>query len=136
VFGQRRAIALKVFAFRELSWHDAGGVSLKDAVRPAPHPDRAGILAYLRSGRWFAVRPLVVPDYFRPERGWVSNSHWYTDGEWIWPTDLIYYVAEYHVELPPERVDRMASLGWACPPLSGEQVRRVGEWWHRWQEGE
>ena len=128
---------VKVFAFRELSWHDApDGVSLKDAVRPAPHPDRAGILAYLRSGKWFAVRPLVVPDYFQPERDMVSDSHWYTDGEWIWPTDLIYYVAEYHVELPSEWVARMASLGWTCPSLSSEQLRLVREWWCRRREGQ
>jgi hypothetical protein len=64
----------------------------------------------------------------------VSTSHWDTDGEWIWPTDLIYYVEEYHAELPAEFVARMASFGWSCPQLSHNEQCRVAEWWVRWRE--
>ena len=126
---------MRVLSFRELHWHHSpDGASLKDAVRPAPHPDRAGLLAYLRSGWCFAARPLVVPDYLRPEREMVSTSHWYTDGEWIWPTDLIYYVEEYHAELPAEFAARMASFGWSCPQLSQGEKCSVADWWVRWRE--
>jgi hypothetical protein len=128
---------MKVLGFCDVPWHDSpGGLSLKEAVRPAPHPHQAGILAYLRAGRWFAVRPMVVEDVLQPERGLVSDSHWYTDGVWIWATDVIYYVERYHIELPTDFVTHMAAKGWSCPPVAPDGVLRIAKWWQQRREGE
>lgn len=120
---------MQILAFRELSWHETpDGASLREAVRAEPHPDEGRVAAYLRGGVAFAVRPMVVGDFLRPEREMVSMSHWYTDGVWIWPTDLVYYVEEHHAELPREFLAYMASVGWAGPRLSREQIALVAEW--------
>jgi hypothetical protein len=38
-----------------------------------------------------------------------------TDGDFVWPDVLAYYVEKYGVELPPIFEARMASLGWSAP---------------------
>lgn len=126
---------MRVFGYRELHWHYApDGPSLRESIRGKPHPDQARIAAYLGAGMVLAVRPMVVGDFLKPERQMVSTSHWHTDGNWIWATDVVYYVEEYHAELPDEFVGRMASLGWSCPTLSREQVGQIAEWWVHWLE--
>ncbi len=121
---------VKTVGFRELHWHQApAGASLREAVRVRTHPNAGRVVAYLHGGTLLAARPMVVGDFLRPERELVSTSHWYTDGVWVWPTDLVYYVEKYHAELPAEFVSHMESAGWVCPQLSREHVTRVFEWW-------
>src|SRR5262249_54299803 len=38
-----------------------------------------------------------------------------TDGEWIWPNDLRYYVRVYHCQIPEEFVLHMLSHNWFVP---------------------
>jgi hypothetical protein len=123
---------MNLVGFRELRWHNLpNGLSIHEATRPLPHPDEERIGAYLRAGKVFSIRPMVVPDFLMPERTMASASNWHTDGEWIWPTDLVYYVVNYHTDLPLDFVKRMASTDWLCPTLTQDQLGRVVEWWLR-----
>ena len=36
----------------------------------------------------------------------------YTDGEWLWPGDLSYYVRKYALKLPEEFVETMQKNEW------------------------
>jgi hypothetical protein len=46
-----------------------------------------------------------------------------TDGVWVWPEYLEYYVATYHVELPKAFVRHMEQSSWTAPPVTDEQLR-------------
>ncbi len=35
-----------------------------------------------------------------------------TDGKWIWPRDVIYYVRNYDLQLSSEFIDYMRSQNW------------------------
>lgn len=50
-----------------------------------------------------------------------------TDGEWVWPSTLAYYVAKYHVALPEEFLAHMASRGWQAPELDYEALEELDE---------
>jgi hypothetical protein len=56
---------------------------------------------YLSSGHVFAVSPVRAPDLLNPQEK-LSSLRYFTDGEWVWPSDLVYYVDTYRAELPKD----------------------------------
>ena len=48
-----------------------------------------------------------------------------TDGRWVWPRDLAYYVDTYHIVLPSEFVEHMRRGSWNPPSLSREDLMRI-----------
>ena len=48
-----------------------------------------------------------------------------TDGRWVWPRDLAYYVGEYHGSLPPEFVEHMRACRWKAPTFTREDMERL-----------
>jgi hypothetical protein len=42
-----------------------------------------------------------------------------TDGVWVWPSDLSYYVEKYNLFLPPEFLQHVRSKDF-CPPDESE----------------
>lgn len=70
------------------------------------------ICHYLESGIEFIVSPGITQDVINPENGDAGTSSTYTDGEWIWPGDLAYYVKQYKLKLPSEFVKTMENNGW------------------------
>ena len=41
-----------------------------------------------------------------------------TDGTWVWPGALLYYVASYHVRLPERFRSHAAASNWRIDPAS------------------
>ena len=105
--------------FRELGHGEPDGPSLRDAVSDSPPQDREHIAGYLRSGNVFAVTGgMGVDDVLDRERTHVAELMTLTDGEWVWPSDLVHYFEEYNVALPEDFVDHMRALNWTPPALS------------------
>jgi hypothetical protein len=90
--------------------------SLKDAASAQPHVDQDKIVNYLRTGPNFSAMGKVVGDVLNPSEKVTLFPGTNTDGLYLWPTELAYYVQKYHVRLPQAFVDRMASLQWQPPP--------------------
>ena len=55
----------------------------------------------------FIVTPGVVEDVIDPPKGNASVPSGYTDGIWLWPGDLVYYVENYNLKLPDDFVGTM-----------------------------
>lgn len=108
--------------FHELEHGDPDGPSLRDAVNESPSQDRDRIAGYLRAGSVFAATGMGVDDVMDPERTNVAELMTMTDGEWEWPSDLVYYVEEYNVALPEDFVDHMRARGWTPPSLSDDEL--------------
>ncbi len=53
------------------------------------------ILAYLRSGTLFVVAPGISRGYLSAGREIIGALVLLTDGKFIWPSDLAYYVEKY-----------------------------------------
>lgn len=110
--------------FREL--HDGRGLpSIRDAVRSERHPNEARIVAYLDDGLCLAACGGVQRDVLDPSPGRYTSPDMMTDGVWLWPRDLCYYVAAHGVEVPAEFVEHMRLRGWVIPTVSEAEVRAL-----------
>ena len=50
-----------------------------------------------------------------PEKGVIGSPDDITDGTWIWPADLVYYVENYDLQLDEEFIKHMAKQSWSVP---------------------
>ena len=119
----------KVGFFREKDVGDPSLPSIHDAVRSTPHPEAERIIDYLING----VRDEVlfcgchVPDILAPDDSFCVVPGLVTDGVWLWPAGLAYYVRKYHVALPDEFIAHMKTNGWILPALSEAEKAQLVE---------
>jgi hypothetical protein len=109
--------------YSELLWGDSvgrqQGLSLKDHLSPEPQDHEEDIARYLESAPAYSGVGTIVGDVLNPNNRVVLFPGENTDGVYIWPAELAYYVRKYHLRLPNELVERMASLNWQ-PPIEQE----------------
>ena len=112
-------MALKpVGFFRELRHGMPNGPSLAESVRPETASDEDKIVRYLQASPTFAASGPMVDDVLDPSSKAVAPLETATDGQWMWPRDLAYYVEKHHVELPEEFVNHMREQDWRPPELT------------------
>ena len=102
----------RVGFFRELKHGDTSGISLKEAVRKNPAENEDKIVEYLDSGAIFCVAAGVVSDVLDESKGIITSLEILTDGVWVWPSDLSYYVKSYHIELDADFIEHIKKKGW------------------------
>ena len=73
------------------------------------------ICSYLASGVPLAATPGVVNDVINPAKGIAGSPSSFTDGTWIWPGDLAYYVKNYRLKLSDEFFKTMSDNDWKIP---------------------
>lgn len=81
-----------------------------------PHPAETEILQYLSSGIDAGVCMLIEHDYLKMPPKFLGSATLLSDGEWLWPKSLTYYVREYHISLPEEFVIKMKQQNWCVSP--------------------
>lgn len=86
--------------------------SIYDYINKEDSTRIKNICHYLESGVELVVTPEIVNDIIHPENGIAGIASTYTDGMWIWPGDLAYYVKVYKLKLPDEFVSIMEQRGW------------------------
>jgi hypothetical protein len=72
------------------------------------------VLAYLRAGKTYIASPGIDRDFFDKRRRADTRSLM-TDGVYVWPELLRYYVDEHDVELPQDFEAHMSANGWRPP---------------------
>lgn len=94
--------------FAELGGDDER-TSLQGAERGALPDDVRGVVAdYLDAGGVVIATSERADDVLRPERRDVCGRSILTDGSYVWPQELGYYVREYGIEVPADLVERAA----------------------------
>ena len=73
------------------------------------------ICQYLQKGIVLAACGEVSKDVLHPEKGIAGTPDDMTDGKYIWPGDLAYYVMNYDLQLDREFIDHMIEHEWAVP---------------------
>lgn len=101
----------RVGFFKEMPHGLDSQLSIMDYINKA-NKDVDRISNYLREGIEVIVSPGVVNDIINDNKGIAGTSSLYTDGEWIWPGDLAYYVKEYKLKLPDEFIESMNRNSW------------------------
>lgn len=75
------------------------------------------VLSYLKSGVSFVVAPGLSRDVLSSELEIIGPLALLTDGKFLWPSDLVYYVERHWVELPQEFLEYMAVNSWKVPAV-------------------
>jgi hypothetical protein len=105
--------------FRELHHGKPEGPSLVESVQQKADYDTAAIVSYLRSASIWYNHLGIVHDVLNSSHPRIGAAHIHTDGIWIWPEDLAYYVEHYNVALPSDFLDHV-KLRMYRPPKEHE----------------
>lgn len=73
------------------------------------------ICKYLDNGTVLVVSPGVTTDIIEDTDWAVGTGSACTDGRWLWPDDLSYYVRKYNIALPKAFLDTMHDNEWENP---------------------
>ena len=101
--------------YKEMPHGNQTDPSIKDFVGKEDKALAAKISSYLSSGISLAVTPGIVNDVIDPDKGIAGSPTAYTDGTWVWPGDLAYYVMNYRLKLPDEFTKTMQENNWTIP---------------------
>lgn len=81
------------------------------------------ILAYLEGGSPVISYTLAL---FDEEKNYIGPYHILTDGSWIWPSYIVYYLRKYKiVNFPKKFIDHIEQNGYRHIPLNKELVEYV-----------
>lgn len=96
----------KIGFFKELSYGD-NSESILELVNKGDLSIIDSICNYLKNGVILMVSPTIVMDEISEEKKSIGTLCIQTDGIWVWPSDLAYYVERYNLLLPSEFVDNI-----------------------------
>ncbi len=103
--------AIRVGWFRELGYDTAFWIEQWKGRDPSHTVD---VARYLRGGKILVASPGLARDIY--DRTVVAGSRSLrTDGDFVWPDVLAYYVEKHGVKLPPMFEAHMAGAGWNPP---------------------
>ena len=91
----------------------------------APRAWETLALRYLQQGTTVLASPSWGRDLLDPRAGNTCQYAVLTDGTWVWPNDLAYYLRTYHVVLPEEFLDHMATCDWTVPALGKARLEAI-----------
>lgn len=77
-------------------------------------PDGERVLAYLGSGEPILGSPGALDDVRDVERLGVVPVGFSSDGRWVWPDAVVYYLQQHHLAPEPDLVAH--ALAWPAPP--------------------
>ncbi|HEY8372751.1 MAG TPA: TNT domain-containing protein [Pseudonocardiaceae bacterium] len=77
--------------------------------------ERQAVLAYLRKAPLVMAAFSGTTDLLDPERGSVVPNAYHTDGVWVWPASMAYYLEHHRVPPPPDLVLHIRSRNYQWP---------------------
>lgn len=83
-----------------------------------------GVIDYLRSGVIAIASPGIVKSVL-DESKVIGTPSWRTDGVWVWPDTLAYYVEAAGVRLPPAFIRRIRDNGFIVPAVGDDEMRTL-----------
>ena len=90
-------------------------------------PDAKDVARYLDTGEVVMGAAIQVFDELDPEAPPIGGALWLTDGEWVWPSQLAYYVRTYSTAPPQELLDHIRRLDYTIPTVASELVAQACE---------
>lgn len=103
--------------FREMPHGEVSDPSIMTYIGKSSYSaeSKKKICHYLDSGITLIACFGLSSDIIHPERGFAGCPGTMTDGIWVWPGDLSYYVAQYSLKLNDEFLKTMAQNNWQIP---------------------
>ncbi len=110
----------RVGFYRELRHGDSKGETIHNQLDDDLGDNKELVIKYLSGGNILAASG-VVGDFFNPTIK-VGGLRILTDGVWVWPSDLSYYLQNYSTKLPQDFLLHVESNNWEIPLLSEEEI--------------
>ncbi|WP_405725409.1 YrhB family protein [Streptomyces sp. NBC_01537] len=109
--------------YRELVPGEERAPSVLPFLRAHPGEDDPALVSYLHAGTVLVATASAAR--CRLAAGAPSLGSWalLTDGTWFWHSDLVHYIEQHHLQLPPDFVDHARSNSWAPPQVSPQRLR-------------
>lgn len=101
---------------------------LRNVSSESPRPNEEEVARYLEGGTQILAVPGAVSDLLSDPEQIIGAPHVFTDGEWAWTADVVYYVRKYHIALPDEFLERMRKCGWQCPTVGDVEALELEGW--------
>lgn len=101
--------------YREMSQGKETDPSIHDVVKKGNRSLINNICKYLSNGAPVIISPGITTDILDEAAGIAGTGSSYTDGIWLWPDDLAYYVRNYNIALPSEFLNTMEANNWNNP---------------------
>jgi hypothetical protein len=92
-----------------------GRPNIRDAISDAPQEHEKEVVFYLQNSICVSALGCFLEDVLDPTSRSAIYGHIYTDGVFVWPLYAAYYVERYHLRLPSEFIQHMASRNWTPP---------------------
>ena len=89
--------------------------SIHDVVKKGDSTLVEKICSYLSNGTTVIVSPGTTMDVIDETAGVAGTGSSCTDGIWLWPDDLSYYVKKYNIALPDDFINTMKVNKWNNP---------------------
>lgn len=99
--------------YKEMPHGKKDDPSIFQFIKKKGNDDEEKIVNYLKQGIVLVACGGVVNDIIKPDNGIAGCPDMMTDGTWLWPGDLPYYVKKYHITLEPEFIKTMQKNKWA-----------------------
>ncbi|MEV4433419.1 hypothetical protein [Streptomyces sp. NPDC049585] len=90
-------------------------------------PDSAELAGYLRAGHVLFASMGCVEDVLGSGESVLGGGSLLTDGEWVWPGVLAFYVDRYRFPLPEAFVVHVRAAGYRVPVVAGERLAELTE---------
>lgn len=98
--------------YKEMPFAEETDPSIKDSLEKGNPGEISNICSYLNSGIVLITCCGTSTDVINPDNGIAGTPSVMTDGKWVWPGDLDYYVKNYKLGLNPEFVSDMRNSDW------------------------
>lgn len=112
--------------YRQLRHGYPHGPDLEAEAASAPMEARTEVARYLRECPLVTATTQLADDVLDPRHTNISGINIHTDGTYVWPEDLAYYVEVYGVAVPDDLAARAHSE--QIPDLDHEQMGRIEDW--------
>ena len=86
--------------------------SIRDSLSKEMIIDKSKIVKYLENGIVVATSPGTIIDVLSPDKEIIGNETWYTDGKYLWCSELSYYIERYNLKLDDEFLNYIRSNDW------------------------
>lgn len=104
--------------YKEMPHGDKNDPSIFQFIREKGEMEEERIYQYLKEGIVLIACAGVVEDIINSSNGIAGCPDMLTDGTWLWPGDLAYYVKNYHLELDRDFIKTMRYNNWHIKYIS------------------
>lgn len=119
---------LKRFGFFEESSRREALQDLRELQMMGPLDEEDLVLQYLSEGTLLFEANSDAYDRLMDDSVMIGPPDVYSDGEWCWSGDVVYYIRNYHIAVESQFFDWMQRNNWKCPKIVSAEALVQSNW--------